>query len=462
MSEGKEGPCGTAQLLEDILRACFGTILVEPIKWRIVSTATPYRSMLRNAIKSGKAAFNERTVEALCALVNAGLRIGEDSSTYDPDLVAKGITELLKKRGWGDFGELAQQSGDTRLTQERRKALAAMIKEVAGQLHGKASISEGDEARIKEALQRIALAAPQRVREEEAAGINLLATEALPASMDLLMRQIHLPDGDEFLSAADEQGSWIALSEIYCSGVKVDSIIRAALDRGITSRYGAQSEAALTYYMAKFDLKRGDVKQSDKDLWQLRRTLEDNRSKIDGACADRMSALASIRQLTNNAEPSAGHAAQFESAVGAPGPQLRRRRLQGIRDRVCDRRRGHQRPGEGRGRRRPRHRQLQQARQTARDDRQGAPRATGKPSRRRRLAQMVHGALAPREGADGKPKPADAAKDRLQRPLGGKKEEEFALPRPVRRGDCHLRHVRGKRGAVPQPGLHLREAEEGL
>lgn len=30
-----------------------------------------------------------------------------------------------------------------------------------------------------------------------------------------------------------------------------------------------------------------------------------------------MSALASIRQLTNNAEPSAGHAAQFESAVGA-------------------------------------------------------------------------------------------------------------------------------------------------
>ena len=48
MSEGKEGPCGTAQLLEDILRACFGTILVEPIKWRIVSTATPYRSMLRN------------------------------------------------------------------------------------------------------------------------------------------------------------------------------------------------------------------------------------------------------------------------------------------------------------------------------------------------------------------------------------------------------------------------------
>lgn len=101
MSEGKEGPCGTAQLLEDILRACFGTILVEPIKWRIVSTATPYRSMLRNAIKSGKAAFNERTVEALCALVNAGLRIGEDSSTYDPDLVAKGITKLLKKRGWG-------------------------------------------------------------------------------------------------------------------------------------------------------------------------------------------------------------------------------------------------------------------------------------------------------------------------------------------------------------------------
>ena len=189
MSEGKEGPCGTAQLLEDILRACFGTILVEPIKWRIVSTATPYRSMLRNAIKSGKAAFNERTVEALCALVNAGLRIGEDSSTYDPDLVAKGITKLLKKRGWGDFGELAQQSGDTRLTQERRKALAAMIKEVAVQLYGKTSISEGDEARIKEALQRIALAAPQRIREEEAAGAYC-AVFATPFHAPLLQRSM--------------------------------------------------------------------------------------------------------------------------------------------------------------------------------------------------------------------------------------------------------------------------------
>ena len=317
MDKESEGTCDTARLLEEILRACFGTIMIEPEKWRIVSAATPYRNMLRNAIKSRKAAFNERTFEALCALVNAGLRIGEDSSEYDPALVAKGITEFLKERGWGDFGGLAQQSGDARLTQERRKALAAMAKEVAIQLYGKTSISEGDEARIKEALRMIALATPQRMREEEAAEINLLATEALPASMDLLMRQIHLPDGDEFLSAADEQGSWIALSEIYCSGVKVDSIIRAALDRGIASRYGAQSEAALTYYMAKFDLKRGNVKQSDRDLWQLRRTLEGNSSKIDGACADRMSALASIRQLTNNAEPSADHAAKFESAVGA-------------------------------------------------------------------------------------------------------------------------------------------------
>lgn len=192
-----------------------------------------------------------------------------------------------------------------------------MAKEVAVQLYGKTSISASDEARIKEALRRIALTAPQRMREEEAAEINLLATEALPASMDLLMRQIHLPDGDKFLSAADEQGSWIALSEIYCSRVKVDSIIRAALDRGVASRYGAQSEAALTYYMAKFDLKRGNVKQSDKDLWQLQRTLEGNSSKIDGACTDRMSALASILQLTNNAEPSADHAARFEYAVGA-------------------------------------------------------------------------------------------------------------------------------------------------
>ncbi len=318
MDKESEETCGTARLLEEILRACFGTIMIEPEKWRIVSAATPYRSMLRNAIKSRKATFNERTVEALCALVNAGLRIGEDSSEYDPALVAKGITEFLKERGWGDFGELAQQSGDARLMQERRKALAAMAKEVAIQLYGKTSISEGDETRIKEALRMIAMATPQRMRgEEESAEINPLATETLPASMDLLMRQIHLPDGDEFLSAAGEQGSWIALSEIYCSGVKVDSIIRAALDRGIASRYGAQSEAALTYYMAKFDLKRGNVKQSDKDLWQLHRTLEDNRSKIDGACADRMSALASIRQLTNNAVPSADHAARFESAVGA-------------------------------------------------------------------------------------------------------------------------------------------------
>lgn len=84
---------------------------------------------------------------------------------------------------------------------------------------------------------------------------GLLSTEALPASVDILMRQIGFPEEDGFLGATDEQNMWIALCELYCSGVKVDAIIQAALKRGTVARYGAQSEAAMTYCMAKFDLK---------------------------------------------------------------------------------------------------------------------------------------------------------------------------------------------------------------
>ena len=313
-----EGTCGTARLLEEILRACFGTIMVEPLKWSIVSSATPSRGSMRYVIKSKGPAFTKGSIEALGVLLNAALQTGpDDTSVYDPNLVAHGLASLIREKGWGDFGELAEPSGDARLTQARRRALAAMAEEVAVQLHMKEDVSEEDEARIREALQEIASRTPRRARKEEEAEIRQYAVKAMPTSMELLMERIHLPGGDEFLSAADEQNSWIILSKLYCSGKDVDKVIRAALNQGIASHYGAQSEAALTYYMAKFDLKRGNVKQSDKDLWQLRRTLEDNSSKIDGACADRMSALAGIRQLTNNAVPSADHAAQFESAVGA-------------------------------------------------------------------------------------------------------------------------------------------------
>lgn len=318
MDKVSEGTCGTARLLEEILRACFGTIMVEPLKWSIVSSATPSRGSMRYVIKSKGPAFTKGSIEALGVLLNAALQTGpDDTSVYDPNLVAHGLASLIREKGWGDFGELAEPSGDARLTQARRRALAAMAEEVAVQLHMKEDVSEEDEARIREALQEIASRTPRRARKEEEAEIRQYAVEAMPTSMELLMERIHLPGGDEFLSAADEQNSWIILSKLYCSGKDVDKVIRAALNQGIASHYGAQSEAALTYYMAKFDLKRGNVKQSDKDLWQLRRTLEDNSSKIDGACADRMSALAGIRQLTNNAVPSADHAAQFESAVGA-------------------------------------------------------------------------------------------------------------------------------------------------
>lgn len=73
----------------------------------------------------------------------------------------------------------------------------------------------------------------------------------------------------------------------------------------------------MTYYMAKFDLKRGNVRQSNEGLGRLSLTLRENKSKIDGACVARMNALADIRTPTNNAEPSADHATRFEHAIGS-------------------------------------------------------------------------------------------------------------------------------------------------
>lgn len=145
---------------------------------------------------------------------------------------------------------------------------------------------------------------------------GLLSTEALPASVDILMRQIDFPEEDSFMSATDEQNMWIALCELYRSGVKVDAIIRAALEQGAVAHYGAQSEAAMTYYMAKFDLKHATPGRATR-TWGLNLTLRENKSKMDGAFATRMNALADIRRLTNNAELSADHATRFEHAIGS-------------------------------------------------------------------------------------------------------------------------------------------------
>lgn len=146
---------------------------------------------------------------------------------------------------------------------------------------------------------------------------GLLSTEALPASVDILMRKIGFPEEDGFLGATNEQNMWIALCELYCSGVKVDTIIQAALERGAVARYGAQSEAAMTYHVVKIDLKRGNVGQSNEGLGRLNLTLRENKSKRNGAFAARMNVLADIRRLTNNAEPSADNATRFEHAIGS-------------------------------------------------------------------------------------------------------------------------------------------------
>ena len=126
---------------------------------------------------------------------------------------------------------------------------------------------------------------------------GLLSTEALPASVDILMRKIGFPEEDDFLGATNEQNMWIALCELYRSGVKVDPIIQAALERGAVARYGTQSEAAMTYHVVKIDLKRGNVWQSNEGLGRLNLTLRENKSKIGGACVARMNALSNIRAL---------------------------------------------------------------------------------------------------------------------------------------------------------------------
>lgn len=317
MGRKTEGLRDTARLLRDLLRACFGTIMVEPERWNIVSSATPSRGALRYAIMSGRAVFTESVIESVGVLFNAALQTGADTSAHDPNLVARKLTDFLKERDWGDFGELAEGAGNARLIQVRRKALASMVEAIAAQLYQKADIEAKDEMEIGETLQRIASQARRDMKAMEDPEDGLLSTETLPASVEILMRQIDFPEEDGFLSATDEQNMWIALCELYCSGVKVDAIIRAALEQGAVARYGAQSEAAMTYYIAKFDLKRGNVRQSNEDLGRLNLTLRENKSKIDGACVARMNALADIRTLTNNAEPSADHATRFERAIGS-------------------------------------------------------------------------------------------------------------------------------------------------
>ena len=311
------GLCSTAQLLESILKACFGTIMVEPGKWFITSAATPARGSLRYAIKSSRFAFTDNSIEALRVLINAALQTGTDTSAYNPSLVAKQLINLFSTMGWGDFSELGMQAGGLHQTQDRRKALAAMVNAIAVQLYQKTNIEAEDEMMIKAELRRIASSTQRKLLKEERLSIDPLETETLPASLELLMRQIHFPTEDGFLSATDEQNMWISLCELYCSGVKVDSILRAALERGIVTRFGPQSEAALTYYTAKFDLKRGNVRQSNEDLMRLNLTLKENSSKIDGACSSRMLALAKIRTLTNSAVPSVDHVTRFEYAIGS-------------------------------------------------------------------------------------------------------------------------------------------------
>lgn len=139
----------------------------------------------------------------------------------------------------------------------------------------------------------------------------MIASEK-PAFTDSVIESLSVLFG-----AAEEQGMWIRLCRLYSSGVEVDSIIRATLEHDAVTCYGAQSEVALTYYMAKFDLKRGNVAQSNQDLGRLSISLKKNKSKIEGACTKRMATLVDIRALTNNAKPSADHTALFERAIGS-------------------------------------------------------------------------------------------------------------------------------------------------
>ena len=307
----------TARVLNDLLKACFGTTMIEPGKWQVVSTALPSRRFFRNFILSGSPAFCDSTIEVLKVLLNAAFRIGEDSSSYDGDHVARSLAEHLKDKGWGDFGKLGEKSGTPDLDKENRKILIELVSEIAVQLFGKTDVSEEDRNRIRNRLCSLERTMSEKVQKKTAPAIDLRQAETISASVDLLMKGLDLPDEKGFLKPEDEQNAWKALSNTYCGGIKIDTIIQSGLDLGLFDRYGAQIEVMMRHFASKFNLKRGKVEKSNNDLGRLTRALESNRSKIDGTCILRMSALAEIRKLTNNAVPSAEHVSRFEFALGS-------------------------------------------------------------------------------------------------------------------------------------------------
>ncbi len=69
----------------------------------------------------------------------------------------------------------------------------------------------------------------------------------------------------------------------------------------------------MTYFLAKFNLKRGKVKLSDSHLGQVKRGLK----KADPLCSRRLGALADIRLLTNAPKATRAHALDFDERLGA-------------------------------------------------------------------------------------------------------------------------------------------------
>lgn len=136
------------------------------------------------------------------------------------------------------------------------------------------------------------------------------------------------------MGATDEQNMWIALCELYCSGIKVDAIIQAALKRGTVARYGAQSEAAMTYCMAKFDLKHATPGRATR-TWGAEpdaqgEQVEDGR-RLRGAHERPRGHKEAHQQRRTLRGPRDALRARHRVA---PGPELRWRRLQSIRDGV--------------------------------------------------------------------------------------------------------------------------------
>lgn len=313
--------CDAAQVMYDLLKACFGTIMVEPDKWEIVSTAAPGRKYFRDLIKVGgkdRPAFTDESVQMLDVLIRAALRTGDDWSTYPPERVRDGITEFLDSMGWGDYKHLSLPSIDRRRDARRREAVAALACAALAQLVGKTRISEADEERIRASLKVQAqileenLWRADRLDEQTEA---IKEQECLEASIGILMQQIGFPEEAGFLTPSQEQGAWKALSNIYCGGTKVDSLIDAGLASEAFDRYGAQATAAMRYFSSKFSLKRGNVTRSNVDLAKLGASLEHDRARIDGTCLERLTALAEVRKLTNNAEPTTAHAEKLARAL---------------------------------------------------------------------------------------------------------------------------------------------------